>query len=151
MFLGRVFKKCVFLFLDFWKSYAPEAWREELVVWSIVTRLYLVRSVNKIFDVLAHAPGTPHRVGFLQMRLSPLRRVQCDLEEILGLAKGEEILPIAVSELAKQGRCKIEPHLKGVLELIIASRDDMDVLWRDEDVHAKLETHETRLDGQSKL
>ena len=152
---GRVFKHCVslflFLLLDFWKSYAPHAWREELLVWSTVIRLYLVRSVIKILDVLDHPPEIPHPVGLLRVRLSPLRRAQRDLEELLGLAKGEEMSATAVSKLAKQGRHGIKPRLKEVVELIITSRNDMVVLWEDNDVRAKLETHERALDEQSRL
>jgi hypothetical protein len=148
---GRVFRSWFFLLSDFWKSYAPHAWREELLVWSTVIRLYLVRSVTKILDVLDHPPETPHLVGLLRVRLSTLRRAQRDLEEVLGLAKDEVMSATAVSKLAKQGRHDLEPHLEEVEALIIASRDDMVVLWEDEDVRAKLETHERALNEQSRL
>ena len=148
-YFGRVFKNCVFFWLlDFWKSYAPHAWREEILVWSTVIRLYLLRSVTKILDVLDQPPETPHLLGLLRVCLSPLRRAQRDLEELLGLAKDEEMSATAVSKLAKQGRHVIGPHLE---EVIIASRDDMTVLWKDEDVRAKVETHGRAPDGQSRL
>jgi hypothetical protein len=140
-----------FLLSDFWKAYAPHAWREELLVWSTVIRLYLVRSVTKILDVLDRPPETPHLLGLLRVRLSPLRRAQRDLEELLGLAEGEVMSATAVSKLAKPGRHGTGPRLEEVVELITASRDDMAVLWEDEDVRAKLGTHATALDEQSRL
>jgi hypothetical protein len=145
MLLGPVFKMYVLL-LGFQELYARRAWQEERPVWAAVIRLYLVRSVTKILDVLEDAPQTLQRLELLRTRLSTLRCAQRDLEKNFGLAKGEEICATTVSKLAKQGRHNIKPRLEEVAELIIASRGDMSVLWRDEDVRAKLETHGTRID-----
>jgi hypothetical protein len=59
----------------------------------IVIRLAIIRSINKILNSLGTASESgkshPHWVKLLRMRLSPLRRMQCDLGEYLGLTEGE--------------------------------------------------------------
>jgi hypothetical protein len=151
LLLGPVSKLRVLLLSGFQELYARQAWQEERLVWAAVIRLYLVRLVTKILDVLEDAPQTLQHLELPRTRLSTLRFAQRDLEKFLGLDKGEKICATTVSKLAKQGRHDIKPSLEEVAELIIASRDDMSVLWRDEDVRAKLETHGTRIDGQSGL
>ncbi|KAI0288110.1 guanine nucleotide binding protein, alpha subunit [Russula brevipes] len=129
----------------FRKLYAPGAWREERLAWRTVIHLDLVRSVNKIVDALGNAPEIPQGVKLLQIRLAPLRRLQRDLEEHLGLAEGEEMRPSAVPRLVKPGQRPKLGHrdpspgeLEQAVELVIASRDDMATLWKDDGVHAFL-------------
>jgi len=84
------------------------------------------------------------------MRLSPLRRAQLDLEKYLGLAKGEEMCETSVPELVKKKQLH-NPSLEDVERLVSICRDDMGVLWTDDDVRTKLEMHEMRLDEHSRL
>ena len=64
--------------------------------WRTVIHLNLVRSVNRILDVLENAPEMERtsRVNLLRMRLSPLCRVQHDLEMHLGLAGAMSCTPL---------------------------------------------------------
>lgn len=119
-------------------------------MWSTVIHLDLVRSVVKILDALDDAPDTPHRLRSLRMRLSPLRRAQLDLEKYLGLAEGEEMCNASVPELVKPKQLH-NPGLEEVVRVVIICRDDMGVLWTDDDVRTKLETHGIRLDEDSRL
>jgi hypothetical protein len=140
------------MLLGFLESYAPRALQEECLVWSTVIRLHLVRSVTKMLDVLDNAPDNHSlHVELLRMRLRPMRSAQLYLENLLGLAKGEEIRSSAVPMLARRGREHLESHLEDAEELILLSRDDVIELWRDEDVRAKLETHGMQVDRHSKL
>ena len=136
--------------LGFRELYAWQAWQEERRVWSIVIRLDLVRSVVKILDVLDDAPDIPHHLRSLLFRLSPLRRVQLDLEKHLGLAEGEEMCTTSVPKLVEQKQLR-NPGLEDSVRLIIMCRDDMAALWKDDDVHAKRETHGIRLDEHCRL
>ncbi|KAF8267947.1 guanine nucleotide binding protein, alpha subunit [Lactarius quietus] len=138
-------------------SYARKAWEEQKMSWRTVIHLNLVRSVNAILDALEHAPETAVRVNLLRMRLSPLRRVQRDLEAHLGLAEGEEVCVrsrggwAAALVRAKQ-RAK-SPGRRSpadeALEVILMSRDDIAALWGDDDVRAALEVRDVRLEDQS--
>jgi len=130
--------------------YAWLAWQEERKVWSTVILLDVIRSVVKILDALADTPGTPHRLRSFLIRLSPLRRAQLDLEKYLGLAKGEEMCETSVPELVKKMQLH-NPSLEDVEKLVSICRDDMGVLWTDDDVRTKLEMHEMRLDEHSRL
>ena len=155
-------------------SYARQAWEAERTSWRTVIHLNLVRSVNTILDALGHAPETASRVSLLRMRLSPLRRVQHDLEAHLGLAEGEEVHAAtdagvlrrpaevcvrsrsgwaAALGLAKQRACS--PGRRSLadeaLEVILMSRDDIAALWGDDAVRAALETRGLRLEDQSGL
>jgi len=144
--------------------------------WRTVIHLNLVRSVNRILDVLESVPETEtvSRVNLLRMRLSPLRRVQRDLEMHLGLAEGEEVhavadtgifrLPAEVCLRSQSGwaaplglaRQKTR-HLgrrslaEEALEVILMSRDDIAALWGDDDVRTALEVRGLRLEDQSGL
>ena len=84
------------------------------------------------------------------MRLSPLHRTQLDLEKHLGLAEGEEMCETSVPELVKKKQLH-NPGLEDVARLVSIYRDDMGVLWTDDDVRTKLETHGMRLDEHSRL
>jgi guanine nucleotide-binding protein subunit alpha len=142
--------------LGFRKLYAPEAWREERLAWRAVIYLDLVRSVNKIVDVLGNAPEIPQGVKLLPIRLAPLRHLQRDLEGHLGLAEGEEMRPSTVPRLVKPEQRPKFGHpspggLEQAIELVIASRDDMATLWKDDGVHAVLEMHDARISGHSRL
>lgn len=155
-------------------SYARKAWEEEKMSWRAVVHLNLVRSVNTILDALENAPETAVRVNLLRMRLSPLRRVQRDLESHLGLAEGEEVhaaadtgilrRPAEVCVRSRGGwaaalvRAKQRAKSPGrrspadeALEVILMSRDDIAALWGDDDVRAALEVREMRLEDQSGL
>ena len=138
--------------LAFRELYAARAWEEERLVWRTVIHLDLVRSVNKILDALGNAPEAPHWIKLPRMRLSPLCRVQRDLEVHLGLAEGGEVHAAAIPELTKQ-RQHHKPDQRSLaeraMELIIASRDDTAALWKDDDVHTVLEMHGLRLDIRS--
>jgi hypothetical protein len=140
--------------IAFREMYAPRAWEEERLVWRAVIHLDLVRSVNKMLDTLAKAPETPHWTKLPRMRLSPLCRVQRDLEAHLGLAEGEEVHAAAISELAKQ-RQHHKPDQRSLadreIELIVACRDDMAALWKDDDVRTVLEKHGLRQDEHYQL
>jgi hypothetical protein len=142
--------------------------------WRTVIHLNLVRSVNRILDALENASETASRMNLLRMRLSPLRRVQYDLEKYLGLAQGEEVHAAAdvgvfrrpteasirsrsgwatALGLAKQksrapGR---RPLADEALEVILKSRDDIAALWWDDKFRAALESRDLRLEDQSGL
>lgn len=156
----------------FQMSYARKAWEEEKMSWRTVIHLNLVRSVNMILDALENAPETAVRINLLRMRLSPLRRVQRDLEAHLGLAEGEEVhaasdagilrRPAEVCVRSRGGwaaalvRAKQRAKSPGrrspadeALEVILMSRDDIAALWGDDDVRAALEVREVRLEDQS--
>ncbi len=75
----------------FQMSYARKAGEDERMSWRTVIHLNLVCSINTTLDALEHAPETAVWVNLLWTRLSPLRRVQRDLETHLGLAQGEEV------------------------------------------------------------
>jgi hypothetical protein len=123
------------LFLSgFQELYARQACQDKR---SAVIRLNLVRLVNKILDVLDDE--------LLRIRLCPLRRVQCDLEEYLSLVEAT-----ATPKLLRQ-RNQHQRRLGETMELIIVSRDDIATLWRDDDVRTKLETHQTLLSEHSRL
>ncbi|KAI9510065.1 guanine nucleotide binding protein, alpha subunit [Russula earlei] len=79
----------------FQMSYARQAWEEERMSWRTVIHLNLVRSVNRILDALENAQEIASRMNLLRIRLSPLRRVQVDLERHLGLAVGDEVCAAA--------------------------------------------------------
>ncbi|KAH9979099.1 G-alpha-domain-containing protein [Lactifluus volemus] len=156
----------------FQMSYARRAWDEERMSWRTVIHLNLVRSVNMILDTLQNVPEIANRMNLLRIRLSPLARVQHDLETHLGLAKGEEVHAAAelgisrrqtevcvrsrsgwaaVLGLAKQrarspGRRPIPDE---ALEVILKLRDDIAALWGDDDVRAALEERGIRLEDQS--
>ena len=142
--------------------------------WRTVIHLNLVRSVNTILDALENAPETVARVNLLRMRLSPLRRVQRDLESHLGLAEGEEVHAASETGIFRRpaevcvrsrsgwaaalGRAKQRVKNPGrrsladeALEVILMSRDDIAALWGDDDVRAALEVREVRLEDQSGL
>ncbi|KAF8499582.1 G-alpha-domain-containing protein [Russula emetica] len=154
--------------------YARQGWEAERMSWRTVIHLNLVRSVNRILDALENAPETEtvSRVSLLRMRLSPLRRVQRDLETHLGLGGGDEVhaaadsgvfrRPTEVCLLSRYGwaaalglaRQKINYHGKrslaeDALEVILMSRDDIAALWGDNDVRAALEVRGLRLEDQS--
>ncbi|KAH9986756.1 G-protein alpha subunit-domain-containing protein [Russula compacta] len=140
-------------------AYAPRAWREERQVWRTVIRLDLVRSVNKIVDALDDddASNISDAIWSFRMRPSSLRHVQRDLEEHLGLTEGEEMRATAITEfVVKQGqqhrqhnRSDQRSLVEQAIELVIAFRDDIAALWRDDGVRAAMDTHGTRLDGHS--
>jgi guanine nucleotide-binding protein alpha-1 subunit len=142
--------------------------------WRTVIHLNLVRSVNTILDALENAPETASRMNLLRMRLSPLRRVQHDLETHLGLAEGEEVhaaseagifrRPAEVCVRSRSGWAAVLGHAKQrahspgrrslseeALEVILMSRDDIAALWGDDDVRAALEARGVRLEDQSGL
>jgi len=155
---------------------ARQGWEAERMSWRTVIHLNLVRSVNRILGALENAPETEAacRVNLLRMRLSPLRRVQCDLETHLGLAGHDEVHAAADSgifwlpaEVSLRSRCgwaaalglsrqKINHQGKRslaeeALEVILMSRDDIAALWGDDDVRAALEVRGLRLEDQSGL
>ena len=144
--------------------------------WRTVIHLNLVRSVNRILDVLENAPEMERtsRVNLLRMRLSPLCRVQRDLEMHLGLAGGDELHAAAdygvfrrPTEVCLRSRygwaaalrlARKKTNHKGkrspaedALEVILMSRDDIAALWGDDDVRAALEVRGLRLEDQSGL
>ncbi|KAI9457117.1 G-alpha-domain-containing protein [Lactarius psammicola] len=156
----------------FQMSYARKAWEEERMSWRTVIHLNLVRSVNTILNALEHAPETAVRVNLLRMRLSPLRRVQRDLETHLGLAEGEEVHPASEAGILRRpaevcvrsrsgwaaalGRAKQRAKSPGrrspadeALEVILMSRDDIAALWGDDGVRAALEVRDVRLEDKS--
>lgn len=156
----------------FQMSYARKAWEEERMSWRTVIHLNLVRSVNTILDALEHAPETTVRANLLRMRLSPLRRVQRDLETHLGLAEGEEVHAASEAGIHRRpaevcvrsrggwaaalGRAKQRAKSPGrrspadeALEVILMSRDDIAALWGDDGVRAALEVRDVRLEDQS--
>jgi len=64
--------------------------------------------------------------------------------------------PSAVPRLVKPGQRPKFGHtspgeLERAIELVIASRDDMATLWKDDGVHAVLEMHDARIDGHSRF
>ncbi|KAH8983906.1 guanine nucleotide binding protein, alpha subunit [Lactarius hatsudake] len=128
----------------------PKAWEEERMSWRTVIHLNLVRSVNTILDALENAPETAVRVNLLRMRLSPLRRVQRDLETHLGLAEGEERLTAALVRAKQRAKNpgKRSPADEA-LEVILMSRDDIAALWGDDSVRAALEARNVRLEDRS--
>ncbi|KAI0288106.1 guanine nucleotide binding protein, alpha subunit [Russula brevipes] len=156
----------------FQMSYARQAWEAERMSWRTVIHLNLVRSVNRILDALENAPEIASRVSLLRMRLSPLRRVQYDLEKHLGLAEGEEVhtapgtgvfrrrsevclrsrsgwataLGLAKQKTRSAGRRSLAEE---ALEVILMSRDDIAALWGDDGVRAALEVRDLRLEDQS--
>lgn len=156
----------------FQMSYTRQAWEEKRMSWRTVIHLNLVRSVNTILDALENAPETASRVNLLRMRLSPLRRVQHDLELHLGLAEGEEVhagtdagifrrraevcvrsrsgwataLGFAKERKRTPGRRSLAEE---ALEVILMSRDDIAALWGDDAVRAALEIRGVRLEDQS--
>jgi guanine nucleotide-binding protein subunit alpha len=156
--------------------HARQGWDAERMSWRTVIHLNLVRSVNRILDALEKAPETEtaNRMNLLRMRLSPLRRVQRDLETHLGLAGGDEVhvaadsgvfrSPTEVSLRSRHGwaaalglatqkinhRGKRSPA-EDALEVILMSRDDIAALWGDDDVRAALEVRGLRLEDQSGL
>jgi guanine nucleotide-binding protein subunit alpha len=144
--------------------------------WRTVVHLNLVRSVNRILDALENSPETEtdSRMNLLRMRLSPLRRVQRDLETHLGLAGGDEVhaaadtgvfrrstevslhsrhgwaaaLGLARQKINRQGK---RSPAEDALEVILMSRDDIAALWGDDDVRAALEMCGLRLEDKSGL
>ena len=136
--------------VGFQESYTWSVWREERLAWSAIIRLDLVRSVNKILDALDDCPETPRCLESLRFRLGPLRRVQLDLEEHLGLMEDEKMCTDSVPELVKQQQLR-NPGVEEAIRLIFMCRGDMAVLWKDDDVRAKLETYGIRLDEHSRL
>ena len=162
----------------FQMSYARQSWEAERMSWRTVIHLNLVRSVNKILAALENAPETetPGRVNLLRMRLSPLRRVQRDLEMHLGLAEGDEVhaaadtgiyrcpaevclrsqngwaaaLGFARQKTRSQGQSK-RSLADEALEVILMSRDDMAALWGDDEVRGALDLRGVRLEDQSGL
>lgn len=156
--------------------HARQSWDAERMSWRTVVHLNLVRSVNRILDALENAPKTEttKQMNLLRMRLSPLRRVQRDLETHLGLAGGNEVhaaadtgvfrRPTEVSLCSRYGwaaalgLAKQKTNCRGkrspaedALEVILMSRDDIAALWGDDDVRAALEVHGLRLEDQSGL
>src|SRR5882757_5583276 len=93
-----------FLHLVFQMLHARQSWEEERMSWRTVIHLNLVRSVNCILGALESAPETEtaSRMNLLRMRLSPLRRVQRDLETHLGLAGGDEVHAAADSGVLRR-------------------------------------------------
>ncbi|KAH9979095.1 hypothetical protein BGW80DRAFT_1455758 [Lactifluus volemus] len=71
----------------FLELYAPQAWEENRLLSRAIVYLDLIRSVDKILDVLEDSPDTPHWVKLLRMRLIPLCATQRDLEADLALAE----------------------------------------------------------------
>ena len=165
-----------FLCPVFQMTHARQAWEAERMSWRTVIHLNLVRSVNRILDALENATKTEtaNRVNLLRMRLSPLRRVQRDLELHLGLAEGYEMYAAADAGifrrpaevclhsqsgwaaalgLARQKtRCQGRRSLaEEALEVILMSRDDIAALWGDDDVRAALEVRGLRLEDKSGL
>jgi guanine nucleotide-binding protein subunit alpha len=154
-------------------SYARQAWEAQRASWRSVIHLNLVRSVNAILDALEHAPETASRMSLLRMRLSPLRRVQHDLELHLGLAEGEEVhaaadgvsrRPAEVCVRSRSGWAAVLGLVKQKMpnhgrrsradeafEVILMSRDDIAALWGDDAVRAALEVRGLRLEDQSGL
>jgi hypothetical protein len=156
--------------------HARQGWDAERMSWRTVVHLNLVRSVNRILDALENAPETEtdSRINLLRMRLSPLRRVQRDLEMHLGLVGGDEVhaaadtgvfrRPTEVSLCSRHGwaaalglakqklnhRGKRSPA-EDALEVILMSRDDIALLWGDDEVRATLEVCGLRLEDQSGL
>jgi len=153
-------------------SYARKAWEEEKMSWRTVIHLNLVRSVNTILDALENATEAAIRVNLLRMRLSPLHRVQRDLEAYLGLAEGEEVHPASEAGILRRpaevcvrsrggwaaalGFAKQRAKSPGrrspadeALEVILMSRDDIAALWGDDDVRAALEVRDMRLEDKS--
>jgi hypothetical protein len=174
--LSPLFLYFLFLHPVFQMLYARQGWEAERLSWRTVVHLNLVRSVNRILHALENAPETEtaSRVNLLRMRLSPLRRVQRDLETHLGLAGGDEVhaaadsgvfrRPTEVSLRSQYGwaaalgfaRQKINHQGKrslaeDALEVILMSRDDIAALWGDDDVRAALEVRGLRLEDQSGL
>lgn len=154
--------------------HARQGWEAERMSWRTVIHLNLVRSVNRILDVLESTPETEtaSRMNLLRMRLSPLRRVQRDLETHLGLAGGDEVYTAADSGVFRRptelclrsrhgwaaalgfARQKINHQGKrslaeDALEVILMSRDDIAALWGDDEVRAALEVRGLRLEDQS--
>jgi hypothetical protein len=142
--------------------------------WRTVIHLNLVRSVNMILDTLQNVPEIANRMNLLRIRLSPLARVQHDLETHLGLAKGEEVHAAAelgisrrqteVCVLSRSGWAAVlglakqrarspgrRPIPDEALEVILKLRDDIAALWGDDDVRAALEERGIRLEDQSGL
>ena len=154
-------------------SYARQGWEAQRASWRAVIHLNLVRSVNTILDALENASETASRMNLLRMRLSPLRRVQHDLEMHLGLAEGEEVhaaadglcrrpaevcvrsrsgwaaaLGLAKQKMYSHGRRSLPDE---AFEVILMSRDDIAALWGDDAVRAALEVRGLRLEDQSGL
>jgi hypothetical protein len=165
-----------FLHLVFQMLHARQSWEAERMSWRTVIHLNLVRSVNCILSALDSAPETEtaSRVNLLRMRLSPLRRVQRDLETHLGLAGGDEVHAAADSGVFRRptelclrsrygwaaalgfARQKINHQGKrslaeDALEVILMSRDDIAALWGDDDVRTALEVCGLRLEDQPGL
>jgi hypothetical protein len=141
--------------LAFRELYAPRAWEEERLASRIVIYLDLIRCTKRILDVLENAPETPHWVKLLRMRLIPLCCVQRDLETHLGLAEGEEVrVAAAIPEPAKQrqhhkaDQCSL---VERVIEALVACREDIDALWKHDDVRGVLESHGLRPDTDCPL
>ncbi|KAI0296525.1 guanine nucleotide binding protein, alpha subunit [Multifurca ochricompacta] len=135
--------------------YAPKAWEEECLLWRTLIYLDVVRSVNRVLDTLGNAPeATSYWMRLIRMRLSPLRRVERDLEVHLGLAEGEEVHVADISGLAKR-RQQNNPGQRSLadqaMELILASREDIAALWNDDLVRAVLEARGSPLDCHSKF
>ena len=111
--------------------------------------------MNKILDALGKAHRIPE-LDKLRKCLSPLRRAQRDLEKLLGLTEGEEMHPTAIHQFLKQeqqGNIYQHLPLEEAMTVVILSRDDITVLWGDDNVRVILdsETHGTLLDEHSKL
>jgi hypothetical protein len=96
----------LFLLLVFQMLYARQGREAEHMSWRTVIHLNLVRSVNRILDALDSAlkTETASRVNLLRMRLSPLRRVQRDLETHLGLTRGDEAADSGIFRRPAEGR-----------------------------------------------
>jgi hypothetical protein len=136
--------------LAFRELYAPRAWEEERLASRIVIYLDLIRSTKRILNVLENAPETPHWVKLLRMRLIPLCCVQRDLEAHLGLAEGEVVHVAAIiPEPAKRRqhhKADQRSLAERVIEALVACREDMDALWKHDDVRGVLERHGLWLD-----
>jgi hypothetical protein len=117
-----------------------------------IVYLDLIRSVDKILDVLEDSPDTPHWVKLLRMRLIPLCATQRDLEADLALA---EAYAAAIAPEHVKQRQHHKPDRRsiseGAMELMVTFRGDIAALWKDDDVWNGLEKHESQLDEHCKL
>lgn len=138
--------------LAFLELYAPQAWEEDRLLSRAVVYLHLIRSVDKILDVLEHSPDTPHWVKLLRMRLVPLCAMQRDLGADIALAEAYPA-PNAPEHVKQPQRHK--PDRLSIsersVELMVTFRGHMAALWKDDDVWDGLEKHESQLDEHCQL